>query len=58
MSLTLSTCALFISLMQSVNRAQFLNITFIFPLFVATSVAAVLVTDIVPLYIYIYGMHH
>ena len=38
MSLSLSTCVLFISLMQSVNGAQFLNITFLFLLFGAADV--------------------
>ena len=33
MSLTLSSCVLFISLMQPVNGAQFLNITFLLSLF-------------------------
>ena len=33
MSVVLSICVLFISLMQSVNGAQFLNTTFLFPLF-------------------------
>ena len=33
MSLALSICVLFISLMQSVNGAQFLNTTSLFPLF-------------------------
>ena len=41
MSLTFSTCALFISLMQSVNGVQFLNIVFLFLLFTATSKADV-----------------
>ena len=33
MSVALSICVLFISLMQSVSGAQFLNTTFLFPLF-------------------------
>ena len=33
MSLALSICVLFISFMQSVNRAQFSNPTSLFPLF-------------------------
>ena len=49
MSLTLSTCVLSISLMQLVNGAQFLNITFLLVLFVSASAAAVLLTVIVPL---------
>ena len=44
MSLALSTCVLFILLMQSVNGAQFSNITFLFLLF---GVAAVPVFKIV-----------
>ena len=36
MSLALSTCVLSISLMQSVNEAQFLNITFLLILFADT----------------------
>ena len=49
MSLTLSTCVLLISLMQIVNGAQFLNITFLLVLFAPASAAAVLLTVIVPL---------
>ena len=49
MSLALFICVLFISLMQSVNGAQFLNITFIFVLLASGSAAGVFVTDIVPL---------
>ena len=51
MSLALSTCVLSISLMQLVNGAQFLNITFLSPLFTAAAAAAaaVLLTLIVPL---------
>ena len=45
--LTSSTCILFISLMQSVNGTQFLNIIFfLLVLFAATSSAAVLLTVI------------
>ena len=40
---------LFILLMQSVNGAQFLNITFLLALFASTLAAAVLLTDIFPL---------
>ena len=47
-SLALSTCVLFISLMQLVNGAQFLNITFLFLLFGAAAVP-MLFTYIVPL---------
>ena len=46
MSLALSICALFISLMQSVNEAQFLNITY---LSLLPPTAAPAATDIVPL---------
>ena len=46
MSLALSTCVLLISLMQIVNGAQFLNITFSLVLFAAAG-AAVLLTVIV-----------
>ena len=35
MSLALSTCVLLISLMQLINGAQFLNITFLLMLFAA-----------------------
>ena len=49
MSLALSSCVLLISLMQLVNGAQFLNITFLSILFVLESAAAVLLTLIVPL---------
>ena len=48
MSLALSTCVLFISLMQSVNGVQYLNIAFIFLLFVDAVVPA-FATVIVPL---------
>ena len=48
MSLGLSTCVLLISLMQLVNGAQFLNITFLLMLFAAAPSAAVLLTVIVP----------
>ena len=37
----LATCVLLISLMQLVNGAQFLNITFLLVLFASTSAAAV-----------------
>ena len=46
MSLALSTCVLFISLMKSVNQVQFLNITFL-PLFAPPAANAAIV--IVPL---------
>ena len=50
MSLALSICVLLISLIQLVNRAQFLNITFLLVLLAAAaSTAAVLLTLIVPL---------
>ena len=48
MSLGLSTCVLLISLMQLVNGAQFLNITFLLVLFASASAAAVLLAAIVP----------
>ena len=38
MSLSFSTCVFFIPLMQSVNGAQFLNITFIFLVFGAATI--------------------
>ena len=44
MSLTLSTCVLLISLMQLVNGAQFLNITFLLVLFALAPAATVLLT--------------
>ena len=43
-----SICILFISVMQSVNRAQFLNITFLFVSFTAAPAAAVFGTVMVP----------
>ena len=49
MSLALSACVLFISLMQSVNGVRFLNISFIFVLFASASVSVVFATDITPL---------
>ena len=51
-SLALSTCVLFILLMQLVNRAQVLNTTFLFfhyLLFALASAAVVLLTAILPL---------
>ena len=48
MSLALSNCALFISLKQSVNGTQFLNINYFLSLFTALPVP-VFTTDIVPL---------
>ena len=47
MSLTLTVCVLFISLMQSVNRAQFLNTTSLLTVLRLSSVCAAI--DIVPL---------
>ena len=49
MSLALSICVLLISLIQLVNGAQFLNITFLSSLFTAAPAAAVLLTLIVTL---------
>ena len=49
MSLALPICVLLISLIQLVNGAQFLNITFLLVLFATASAAAVLVTLINPL---------
>ena len=48
MSLGLSTCILLISLMQLLNGAQFLNITFLLVLFTSASAVAVLLTVTVP----------
>ena len=48
-SLASSSWILSILLMQSVNEAQFLNIAFLFVLFVTAPSAAVLLTDIFPL---------
>ena len=48
-SLALSIWVLFILLMQSVDGAQFLNITFLLVLFASASAAAVLLTDTFPL---------
>ena len=50
----LSISVLFILLVQLVNGAQFLNITFLLVLFVAAPSAAILLTVIFPL---VY-MHH
>ena len=47
MSLALSTCVLFIPLMQLVKGAQFLNIIFLLVLLASASAAAVLLTVIV-----------
>ena len=44
-----STCVLFILLMQLINGAQFLNISFLLALFTGTSAAAVFGTYIVAL---------
>ena len=49
MSLALSICALLISLIQLVNGAQFLNITFLLIFYAAAPAAAVLLILIVPL---------
>ena len=49
MSLALSTSGLFISLMQSVNGAQFLIITFLLVSFTAAGATSVLGTVTVPL---------
>ena len=49
MSLALPICVLLISLIQIVNGAQFLNITFLLLLFAAAPAAAVLLKLIVPL---------
>ena len=49
MYLALSISLLFILLMQLVNGAQFLNITFLLTLFAAAPPAAVLLTVIFPL---------
>ena len=48
-SLALSISTLLISLLQSVNGAQFLNVTILLPLFASASAADVLLTVIVPL---------
>ena len=49
MSLALSICVLLISLIQLVNGAQFLNITFLLLFLFIASPAAVKLTLIVPL---------
>ena len=49
MSLPLSTCVLFILLMQSINTAQLLNATFLFTLFELAFPAAEFSIDLVPL---------
>ena len=51
MSLALPTCILFILLMQPVNGAQFLNITFLSSLFASPSASAVFANVIVPKYV-------
>ena len=48
MPLALSSCVLFISLMQSVNGAQFLNIAFLLILFAAAGATVVFGTVLVP----------
>ena len=48
MYLALSICVLFISLMQSVNGAEFLNTTCILVLFTAAPSAEVSFTAIIP----------
>ena len=45
-SLTLSTCVLFISLTQLINGVQFLNITFLSALFASVPSAAIFGTAI------------
>ena len=50
MLLTLSSCLLFIWLIQSVNRAQIFDITFLLLIFAPAP--TVVATDIVPLSIY------
>ena len=47
--LSISICVLFILLMQLINGAQFLNITFLLALFSSASAAAVFGTVVVPL---------
>ena len=49
MSCASSTCVLFISLMQLVNRTQFLSITFLLMLYTGAAGAAVFETAIIPL---------
>ena len=48
-SLALSISTLFVSFLQSVNGAQFLNITFLLTLFAASPAVAVLLTVMAPL---------
>ena len=48
MSLALSFCILFISLIQSVNRAQFLDIIFSFILFMTAAATKMSATIIIP----------
>ena len=57
-SLALSTWILFILLMQSENGAQFLIITFLLVLFAVAPASAVLLTDMLPLKIYIRHCNH
>ena len=59
MPLALSTCVLFISLMQSVNRANFLNLIFTFWSLAVVPTPGVSSADIVPLAsIYIHHYNH
>ena len=54
----LSIWVLFILLMQLVNGAQFLNITFLLVLFAAAPTSAVLLTYIFPLTSYMHHCNH
>ena len=56
MSLKLSTCVLFISLMQSVKGAQFLNIAFLLSLFAAATAVVLIGTVIVCMYTCMYTL--
>ena len=55
MSLALSICVLLISLIQLVNGAQFLNITFLLVLHASASAASVLLSVIVQGYMHRYN---
>ena len=55
MSLALSICVLFISLMQSVNGVQFLNTTSLFPLFILSAACDATVIVHICIYTSIYA---
>ena len=58
MSSVLFIWVLFILLMQLVNWAQFLNITFLLVYFTTAPASAVLLTAILPLRVYMHHYNH